>query len=125
MPLPKHKSSGLRRRREDLTILYAAHDEEGPRRVKVKSYSQSQNSSMAKSILAFGALALLFTLPLLKNYFSNTSIGKTLLGSSGVRTYDAVIVGAGWAGIKAAETLLKGGVNNILVLEAHDYIGGR
>lgn len=39
--------------------------------------------------------------------------------------YDAVIVGAGWAGIRAAEILIKGGVENILVLEAHDYIGGR
>jgi cation diffusion facilitator CzcD-associated flavoprotein CzcO len=51
-----------------------------------------------------------------------------LFVSSGIHTtssYDAVIVGAGWSGIKAAETLLKGGVNNILVLEAHDYIGGR
>jgi NADPH-dependent 2,4-dienoyl-CoA reductase/sulfur reductase-like enzyme len=81
---------------------------------------------MAKSILAFGTLALIFTLLLLINYIiSNTSIGETLFVSSGVQTYDAVIVGAGWAGIKAAETLLRGGADNILVLEAHDYIGGR
>jgi len=39
--------------------------------------------------------------------------------------YDAVIVGAGWAGLKAAKTLLDSGVSNILVLEANDYIGGR
>lgn len=39
--------------------------------------------------------------------------------------YDAVIVGAGWAGISAAKALLKNGINNILVLEANDYIGGR
>lgn len=41
------------------------------------------------------------------------------------KKYDAVIVGAGWAGIKAAATLLENGVENILVLEAHNYIGGR
>lgn len=39
--------------------------------------------------------------------------------------YDAVIVGAGWAGIRAAKKLLDEGVTNILVLEANDYIGGR
>ena len=39
--------------------------------------------------------------------------------------YDAVIVGAGWAGIRAALTLVEEGVSSILVLEASDYIGGR
>ena len=39
--------------------------------------------------------------------------------------YDAVIIGAGWAGIRATQTLLSSGVDNILVLEANDYIGGR
>ena len=39
--------------------------------------------------------------------------------------YDAVIVGAGWAGIRAGLTLLEEGVSSILVLEASDYIGGR
>ena len=39
--------------------------------------------------------------------------------------YDAVIVGAGWAGIRAALTLLEEGVSSILVLEASDYLGGR
>ena len=45
--------------------------------------------------------------------------------SSGMQQYDAVIVGAGWAGISAAKALLEDGVENILVLEANDYIGGR
>jgi len=40
-------------------------------------------------------------------------------------TYDAVIIGAGWAGIRATETLIDAGITNILVLEAADYIGGR
>ena len=41
------------------------------------------------------------------------------------KTYDAVIVGAGWAGIRAGLTLLEEGVSSFLVLEASDYIGGR
>lgn len=39
--------------------------------------------------------------------------------------YDAVIVGAGWAGLKAAKTFLDSGITNILVLEANSYVGGR
>mmetsp|Transcript_427 Transcript_427/g.944 ORF Transcript_427/g.944 Transcript_427/m.944 type:complete len:203 (-) Transcript_427:1258-1866(-) len=39
--------------------------------------------------------------------------------------FDVVIVGAGWAGIKAAKELLDSGVSSILVLEANDYVGGR
>ena len=39
--------------------------------------------------------------------------------------YDAVIIGAGWAGISAALTLLDKGVSSILVLEASDHVGGR
>ncbi|KAL7523237.1 hypothetical protein ACHAWF_000433, partial [Thalassiosira exigua] len=38
--------------------------------------------------------------------------------------FDAVIVGAGWAGIKAAEVLIGEGIDNILILEANNYIGG-
>ena len=36
-------------------------------------------------------------------------------------------VGAGWAGLKAAKTLLDsdGTISSILILEANDYIGGR
>lgn len=42
-----------------------------------------------------------------------------------VQNYDAVIIGAGWAGIRAAKTLLSEGKTNILILEANNYIGGR
>lgn len=42
-----------------------------------------------------------------------------------MKRYDAVIIGAGWAGIKAAQTLLDQGITNILVIEANNYIGGR
>ena len=36
-----------------------------------------------------------------------------------------VIVGAGMAGIKAAETLAKSGIKDVIVLEATDRVGGR
>jgi len=39
--------------------------------------------------------------------------------------YDAVVIGAGWAGLKALQTLLDSGISSILVLEANGYIGGR
>ncbi|KAL3928040.1 MAG: hypothetical protein SGBAC_012821 [Bacillariaceae sp.] len=38
---------------------------------------------------------------------------------------DAVIVGAGWAGLAAANLLVKRGVENIRILEAKGHIGGR
>ena len=34
-------------------------------------------------------------------------------------------MGAGWSGIRAAQTLQDADVNNFLVLEANDYVGGR
>ena len=74
-------------------------------------------ASVTSTIMAAGTLAL-FAPPLLQIFRSR---------SAGIQEYeyDAVIVGAGWAGISAADTLLKGGVENILVLEANDFIGGR
>ena len=39
--------------------------------------------------------------------------------------YDVVIVGAGWAGLGAANYLKEADVTNFMVLEARDYIGGR
>ncbi|GLH03199.1 Protein anon-37Cs [Gryllus bimaculatus] len=40
-------------------------------------------------------------------------------------TYKAVIIGAGISGLAAAKTLLEGGFNKILLLEAQDRPGGR
>ena len=78
-------------------------------------------SSSVMNIFAFGCgvLVIGFTFSLLQ--YS----GLSIYASSGMQQYDAVIVGAGWAGISAAKALLEDGVENILVLEANDYIGGR
>jgi len=81
--------------------------------------------------LGLGVLAFVFTLAMHHASDSDKSIHvrkrKEIFASanSGIQNYDAVIVGAGWAGISAAKALLEDGVDNILVLEAHDYIGGR
>ncbi|MEO1231853.1 MAG: FAD-dependent oxidoreductase [Myxococcota bacterium] len=39
--------------------------------------------------------------------------------------YDAIIVGAGFAGLSAAKELIRRGCSDILVLEARDRVGGR
>ena len=41
------------------------------------------------------------------------------------KQYDVVIIGAGTAGLAAAQTLYQQGVTNMLVIEARDRIGGR
>lgn len=38
---------------------------------------------------------------------------------------DVVIVGAGWAGMSAARSLVAGGVEDIRIFEATDHVGGR
>ena len=84
------------------------------RRVKMGG----KRSSIMKYILFFGCAVLAIGLTIRKANFAGAA-------SSGIQQYDAVIVGAGWAGISAAKALLEDGVENILVLEANDYIGGR
>ena len=84
-------------------------------------------SSGKSMFLTVGALAL-FTLGMIQNYEPTSKKSSLVTSSSPIiqkEEYDAVIVGAGWAGIKAAATLLENGVDNILVLEASNYIGGR
>ncbi len=39
--------------------------------------------------------------------------------------HDAIIIGAGFAGLSAAKSLKENGVDNFLVLEARDRVGGR
>lgn len=36
-----------------------------------------------------------------------------------------VVVGGGAAGLSAMKTLISNGVNNVVLLEAQDYVGGR
>ena len=45
--------------------------------------------------------------------------------SAAREVYDAVIVGAGWAGLRAAQEFVDHGHPNILILEAGGYVGGR
>ena len=45
--------------------------------------------------------------------------------ADGNQDFDVVIIGAGWSGLGAAQTLMSKGVSNFLVLEASDTIGGR
>lgn len=94
---------------------------------KKQHYCLSPFLASGKSnFLTVGALALL-TFGI-KDYYEPAGKKSSSITSSPViqkKKYDAVIVGAGWAGIKAAQTLIENGVENILVLEAHDYIGGR
>jgi len=93
-------------------------------------YCLSHFLASGKSIfLTVGALAL-FTFGMIDtpNYEPAGKKSSSSITSSPFiqkKKYDAVIVGAGWAGIKAAQTLIENGVENILVLEAHNYIGGR
>ena len=95
----------------------------------------SQRWLVIKSISAVGCgvLVLVIVFVSLLQYWEQsirpTNLCKAFFASDGISSdiqqYDAVIVGAGWAGISAAKELVEGGVENILVLEAHDYIGGR
>ncbi len=101
------------------------------RRVKL----DRQSSEVTKSVVTFGCgvLGILFTLAFLQDS-SDKSIDRAFFAFAGtgigaspgiqIQQYDAVIIGAGWAGISAAKALLEDDVENILVLEAQDYIGG-
>lgn len=47
------------------------------------------------------------------------------MAASKIQLYDVIILGAGCAGLKSAETLSVNGIKNILVLEAQERLGGR
>jgi monoamine oxidase len=46
-------------------------------------------------------------------------------GKEDSHVFDVIIVGAGWAGLAAAKTLLEYGIENIEILEGRDRVGGR
>ena len=48
-----------------------------------------------------------------------------LLSQIGLENKRVVIVGGGFAGLCCARELLKCGVQNVVVLEARDRVGGR
>ncbi|XP_052420492.1 spermine oxidase-like [Carassius gibelio] len=52
-------------------------------------------------------------------------IAAGMSSCSGPKDAKVVIVGSGFAGLAAAATLVKGGFENVLVLEAKERIGGR
>ena len=49
----------------------------------------------------------------------------TAEGEDKTYRFDAIVIGAGWAGINAARTLKANGVGSVLVVEANDFVGGR
>ena len=42
-----------------------------------------------------------------------------------LQQYDTIIIGAGWAGIRASQSLVESSITNFIVLESSNYIGGR
>lgn len=51
--------------------------------------------------------------------------GVSFLGKSMSDRHSVIVLGAGMAGISAAERLVANGYNDVIVLEARDRIGGR
>ena len=45
--------------------------------------------------------------------------------SSSLKSPSVVVVGAGVAGVSAALSLIHNGIDDVVILEAQDYIGGR
>lgn len=59
-------------------------------------------------------------------YASTSAVTSSSSSSIAVTAYnDVVIIGGGWAGITAANTLLSKGKTNFTLLEARNYLGGR
>lgn len=117
--IPSPQSIFHHRRRGDSPV---SHDDTLPIKFQDEhsnnaKYMKRGNRSTNKNVLTGIAVLLVCTF--------TTLMRKSSGFSAGVEQYDAVIVGAGWAGISAAKALIEEGVDNILVLEANDYIGGR
>ena len=66
--------------------------------------------------------SLVFT-GLCTNPFQNSK--NRLIPTRETASFDALIIGAGWAGLGAGNALLSEGITNFQILEARDVIGGR
>lgn len=67
-------------------------------------------------------IVLIRTFILLLFFIPNVLIGECF---SKIDVYDAIVVGGGIAGLSAADTLKKHGIEKMIILEAADRIGGR
>ena len=110
------------------------HEERKKDTVSTKHHCLSQKALLIICGLMLAAVATVIGVS--RHFFSSTEGENTKFGNNPspeintqrnieVLSYDAIIVGAGWAGLKAADTLLSSGVSSILLLEATDFIGGR
>ena len=106
--------------------------EESESKPSMPRTSKYSGSSLAERTLLLSVLAILLTVPSCikltsKNVLDSdeTDVDHVEVFGSNNKVYDSIIIGAGWAGLRAAKTLLDEGVTNILILEANDYIGGR
>ena len=103
---------------------------------KMKIYGQAEDRTLSPSqkfvglilagVVAVGVVLGITSFDGADAYSQSPSGGlRNLQKSSDDSILDVVIVGAGWSGIGAARTLVDSGVNNIEVIEARDYVGGR
>jgi len=75
-----------------------------------------RNADILLFLLAFTSLL---------RYMAGEDTADTAEGEDKTYRFDAIVIGAGWAGINAARTLKANGVSSVLVVEANDFVGGR
>lgn len=78
-------------------------------------------SAASTGLAAVAAFVFVLTCILI----TTPALSQTTPSSSSSSSYDVIVVGAGMAGVTAARRLKDLGVDNVLVLEARDRVGGR
>eukprot|EP00557_Chaetoceros_sp_GSL56_P000747 CAMPEP_0176497800 /NCGR_PEP_ID=MMETSP0200_2-20121128/11941_1 /TAXON_ID=947934 /ORGANISM="Chaetoceros sp., Strain GSL56" /LENGTH=603 /DNA_ID=CAMNT_0017895885 /DNA_START=290 /DNA_END=2101 /DNA_ORIENTATION=+ len=93
---------------------------------KISNMTNKCSVVLIAKIFAFMAiLATIFAIAMTNIQTSNNHLRSNASnGSTTIPYTDVVVIGAGWAGLKAAQTLVASG-KIVLVLEAKDYVGGR